>query len=480
MLNKKVGLTIFICDIVAVSAAFITSAYVARYLSVDIFHGAYINLYSAQSLVRVASYAPLSLCVLLSFYNRGHYSRRIPWWNQIRYILIVAMMALCVEGFIFFAIKYQFSRLWITLSWVNAFIFLLIARRIARYVANRLGTWAMPTIVIGNGDNLIETLYAVYSEKYTGYDTQEIIINDADFVLNANELPSEYKNIKQTRLINVESFLMKLKGHFVILAYDTYKDIDIESLLNILNQNGLNYAVVPPLKGMPLYGATPQYFFGYDIIFLHSMHKILSPTGRIMKRAIDIGGSLCAFLVGLPLLAIIAVLIKKDGGPIFYSQDRIGQNGKHFKLWKFRSMTVNADKILQNLLDTNPQLREDWEIRRKIENDPRITKIGNFLRKSSIDELPQIWNVLKGEMSLIGPRPILPDETVFFNADQLQTYYSVKPGITGLWQVSGRNNTTFKYRVYLDTWYVENWSFWYDIVIIFKTIGTLIGRRGAY
>jgi undecaprenyl-phosphate galactose phosphotransferase len=390
------------------------------------------------------------------------------------------MIVVCLEGFIFFAIKYQFSRLWITLAWVNAFVFLLIGRKIARSICDKMGLWAMPTLIIGNGSNLVETLYAVYSENYTGYDVREIIINDADFVLNGNELPSEYKNIKQTRVTDIEQFLKTVENQFIIVAYDTYKDIDIELLLRTLNQRNINYAVVPPLKGMPLYGAPPQYFFGYDIIFLHSRHKILSPVGRLMKRAVDIIGGGCVLLLGLPFFAIVAILIKKDGGPIFYSQDRIGQGGVHFKLWKFRSMAVNADKILQDVLDKNPQLREDWQIRRKIEHDPRITKIGNFIRKASIDELPQIINVLKGDMSLIGPRPILPDEVIFFNEEQLKTYCSVKPGITGLWQVSGRNNTTFKYRVYLDTWYVENWSFWYDIVIVFKTIGALLGRTGAY
>ncbi|HCD6741203.1 TPA: sugar transferase, partial [Klebsiella pneumoniae] len=157
----------------------------------------------------------------------------------------------------------------------------------------------------------------------------------------------------------------------------------------------------------------------------------------------------------------------------------IGKGGKSFKCLKFRSMVTNSKEVLEDLLSKDIQAKQEWEATFKLKNDPRITKIGHFLRRTSLDELPQLFNVLKGEMSLVGPRPIITAELERYN-DEVAYYLLSKPGMTGLWQVSGRSDVDYETRVYLDTWYVKNWSMWNDIAILFKTIGVVLKKDGAY
>ena len=165
----------------------------------------------------------------------------------------------------------------------------------------------------------------------------------------------------------------------------------------------------------------------------------------------------------LPLLLLVTILIKLDSpGPLFYGQQRLGQYGTPFVAWKFRTMVENADQVLENYLQANPVLRQQWDADHKLRYDPRVTTIGRLLRRTSLDELPQLWNVLRGEMSLVGPRPIVGDEIERY-AETYRLYTRVLPGLTGLWQVSGRNNISYPARVNLDAYYVRNWSVWLDI-----------------
>jgi len=197
------------------------------------------------------------------------------------------------------------------------------------------------------------------------------------------------------------------------------------------------------------------------------------------KQAVDRLGALVGLIMLAPALAIIALLVKRDGGPAFYGQPRIGQNGKTFKCWKFRSMVPNAGEVLKDLLANSPQARAEWERDFKLKNDPRVTKLGAILRKTSLDELPQLWNVLMGEMSLVGVRPVTQTELKNYG-EKIADYYAMLPGMTGLWQVSGRNDVSYAERVELDSQYVRGWSFWGDIGIIFKTVDVMLRKRGAY
>ncbi len=200
---------------------------------------------------------------------------------------------------------------------------------------------------------------------------------------------------------------------------------------------------------------------------------------NMLKRTVDCIGSLVLIIIFSPVLAIIALLIRRDGGSSIYKQERIGYGGKTFKCYKFRSMVMNSQQRLEEVLATDPKAREEWENDFKLKNDPRITAIGNFLRKTSLDELPQLFNVLQGDMSLVGPRPVVPDELPRYGA-LTQKYLSARPGMTGLWQVSGRNDVTYRERVSLDCYYIENWKLHTDFVLMLKTVTVIFHGKGAY
>lgn len=205
-----------------------------------------------------------------------------------------------------------------------------------------------------------------------------------------------------------------------------------------------------------------------------------SPFNAALKRAVDMLGSLVALVALSPILVLVALLVKVTSpGPIIFSHRRIGQGRRDIHLYKFRTMVVNADLVLKELLARDPAARAEWEANYKLRRDPRITPVGRFLRKVSLDELPQILNVLKGDISLVGPRPVVDGEIDKYTVWQ-ENRNSVRPGLTGLWQVSGRNDVDFEDRIKLDMYYIRNWSFWLDVRIVLKTLTVLVSKEGAY
>jgi Undecaprenyl-phosphate galactose phosphotransferase WbaP len=204
-----------------------------------------------------------------------------------------------------------------------------------------------------------------------------------------------------------------------------------------------------------------------------------APAKAFSKKFFDVILAIILIFFFAPLLLIISAIVKLDGGPAFFGHTRIGEDGKPFRCWKFRSMTVHADVVLAKLLATDAEARAEWAKDFKLRNDPRITRIGGFLRKSSLDELPQLFNVLKGEMSLVGPRPIVSAEVDRYGTAFVD-YVACRPGITGLWQVSGRNDVDYASRVALDKHYAQTWSFARDVNILFRTVIVVARRSGAY
>jgi exopolysaccharide production protein ExoY len=199
-----------------------------------------------------------------------------------------------------------------------------------------------------------------------------------------------------------------------------------------------------------------------------------------LKRGLDIGGALALLLLGLPVFALIALCVKADGGPALFAHERVGRGGRRFGCLKFRSMVTDADQRLAALLERDPVARAEWAARRKLKRDPRVTWIGRFLRASSLDELPQVFNVLRGEMSLVGPRPVQATELAVHYGAAAEHYASVRPGITGLWQVSGRSDTSYTARVALDVGYATRPSLRTDLKILLRTPAAVLLRRGAY
>ncbi|MEM9015189.1 MAG: sugar transferase [Pseudomonadota bacterium] len=202
------------------------------------------------------------------------------------------------------------------------------------------------------------------------------------------------------------------------------------------------------------------------------------PASAPEKRLLDIAIASGALVFFAPLLLVLFFLVRRDGGPAIFVQERVGKDGKLFPCYKFRSMVPDAETRLRDLLVCNEFFRKDWEANRKLKNDPRITKLGAFLRRKSLDELPQLLNVLRGEMSIVGPRPITPDETEKYGED-IKFYVRARPGLTGAWQVSGRNDVSYEERVVLDVQYTTSWTFVNDLLIILRTFNAVLKERGA-
>ncbi|MGB3878000.1 MAG: sugar transferase [Shinella zoogloeoides] len=214
--------------------------------------------------------------------------------------------------------------------------------------------------------------------------------------------------------------------------------------------------------------------------FFSSIAAGAPPVGGISKRSFDILVALAALVLLSPIFVLIMALVKySDGGRVFYGHRRIGYNGSTFRCLKFRTMAENGDALLQRYLDENPQAQEEWRETRKLQNDPRVTVVGSVLRKLSLDELPQLINILRGEMSIVGPRPVVEDELELYEASAVY-YLRSRPGLTGLWQVSGRNDVSYAARVAFDTHYVRNWSLTSDLVIVARTIPAVCLSRGSY
>ena len=267
----------------------------------------------------------------------------------------------------------------------------------------------------------------------------------------------------------------------VVVAMPSLESAKLTDLVNEVQRHVKRVLVVPELKGISLINTELYHLFMEELFLLKINNNLLLEGNQILKRAFDI----FAFLLLLPVLflmiVVIAVLIKLDSpGPVFFVQERLGRNGEIFRFIKFRSMYVDADNILREYLQKDSQAMEDWRKFKKLRGiDPRVTRVGRFLRKTSLDEIPQFLHVLKGEMSLVGPRPYLPRER-----EDMGSYATnillTRPGMTGLWQVSGRNELDFEHRLKLDAWYVINWSLWLDLVVLFKTVKVVLCREGAY
>ncbi len=198
-----------------------------------------------------------------------------------------------------------------------------------------------------------------------------------------------------------------------------------------------------------------------------------------VKRALDVVGAIVLAAVFSPLILAIMVLMRREGGSIIYKHRRIGRDGLTFECLKFRTMVSNADQLLRELLEGDPAIKAEWVRDHKLRRDPRVTRLGRFLRRTSLDELPQLWNVMRGEMSLVGPRPVVREELLRYGRN-VRAYLSAKPGITGLWQVKGRNDTDYRRRVVLDTYYVRNQNLLLDLYILLNTTRVVLGGSGAY
>lgn len=357
-------------------------------------------------------------------------------------------------------------------SWLFSIFAFPICRSIVRKLFQNSPWWGVPVVIFGAGKTGRMIADRLRKRPWLGY--RPVLFLDDDPACG-----DEYEGIPIVRGIDLgPRAAEECRIEAAIVAMPGVERTRLSFIVADYVSAFRHYTLIPDFLGVTNLWMSVKDFDG--VLGLHTSQSLLLPINHNVKRAIDLFASVVGGTLILPLIGIIALLIKLDSkGPVFYAHHRLGMNGKPFKAWKFRSMVTNSKEILDRLLETDSAARAEWERNFKLQNDPRVTRMGRFLRKSSLDELPQLWNVLKGEMSLVGPRPIIEKEVEKY-AHHYRLFASVKPGMSGLWQISGRSDTDYAERVALDILYIQSWSFWIDMYILFKTVGIAFGGKGAY
>ncbi|MEJ0063736.1 MAG: undecaprenyl-phosphate galactose phosphotransferase WbaP [Alphaproteobacteria bacterium] len=462
--NTRKALQFFILSdalavIVGVTLSWLATLVVNNYLGREVQ-----SMLEGELLSRTINVVAIGAGLILWFNHRSHYRTRMPFWTSTQQIFCGAGFCLLLDSFLQFAAKQDLSRLWLVGGWALTGGMIVALRIATRRILQSKGLWNVRTLVIGGGSVADDAKAAIQSEQL-GY---QIVGEVADL----DELREDAQG-SWTRLCNW------YKADFVLIALDGAELHAAEDAIANLTREHIPFAICPPLRGVPVLGMESQHFFNHDVMLLTRCNRLEEPLPRFIKRAFDIAVSGTALLALAPVFAVVALFIKRDGGPVFYSDRRVGTGGLSFGCLKFRSMVMNSNQVMKEHLANNPEAAKEWNEFQKLRNDPRVTAIGTFIRKTSIDELPQLINVLKGDMSLVGPRPMMIDQAEIYGPD-VSFYHQMQPGITGLWQVSGRNHVSFEKRVQFDRWYVSNWSLWHDIAILCKTPAVLLFRKGAY
>jgi len=412
------------------------------------------------------------------FYYEGLYTRRFSFWDEIR-ILLKAIFLSTIGIFTIVSlgkISDQISRTVIVLMGMTAVVLLPVTRMYLKKVLRRFGLLKRRVLVLGAGKTGRLIADALVREPNYGYEVIGFVDDD----------PAKFgKKIDGVKIHKgVDRAVNYIKGCHIedlFIAMPGAGKERLQGLINNLQHKVENILFVPDVFGIAVLGTSLQHFFREEAFAFEMKNNLSRPVNIFIKKVFDIllGMLILPFLV--VLLLLFAILIKVDSrGPVIFTQDRVGKKGKIFKCFKFRTMHVNAERMLPEFFRKNPYAEEEWVRYWKLKDDPRITRVGKFLRATSLDELPQIFNVLKGEMSLVGPRPVTQIEIDEYYREMAALCFSVPPGITGLWQVSGRNHESYDHRIALDSWYVRNWNLWLDIIILLKTIRIVIKQEGAY
>ena len=391
------------------------------------------------------SFYPLYIILILLFTYEGIYTYRYDFWHESRLILKgIIFSAIIVFAYLAMTKSIQdYSRFIIGFSFLFMAILLPLSKNMSKKMLHTLGLWQKKAKIYGNDPFLTDE---IYGNPYLGYIKPESGEEPSTVFVNSRE--SDLPTLK--KIISSE---IKTKEEVIFIPLMDDYDLTHSHIYDLSNTRTNLIIFQNRLKSR------------YRIVF---------------KNVSDFTLSLVIFPFLVPVMLMIAYKIKKSNPDekIFFKQKRLGKNGKPFTCYKFQTMYENGNELLEAYLKEHPEEIEYYETYHKYKNDPRITKAGHFLRRTSLDELPQIFNVFRGDMSFIGPRPYMLSEKEQIG-EEIETILSVKPGITGLWQVSGRSEVNFRSRVELDVWYIRNWNLWMDLVILIKTIKTVLFKDGA-
>ena len=431
-----------------------------------------IEIVSTERVIVFASF-------LLLLRQLGHYKDRIHYFFQLRSIFIASCLGIVSESVLRLYLGTPTSTSGVIIAWALVAVGVMSLRVVTAIFVCSRSTFLQPTIILSDGTLGRHARKAVGRKIRLGYRLAED--DEGGTKSDWNELAR--KAIEEKDDLALEGLkdcaARSAPNVLFLYAFDTFNEESVNRAVKCLEQLQRPFGFITCQTGIRLPSFKVFPFFGEDIILLLADHKDTPLISRFVKRVFDLVLAIVLTLVLSPILLAFSILITRDGGPVVFSHSRIGRGGEKFECFKFRSMVKDSDRKLEQYLEENEEARLEWQETHKLRMDPRITRLGNILRKSSLDELAQLYNILKGDMSFVGPRPIVEDEIEKYGFAFSQ-YCNVRPGITGLWQVSGRNNTTYEERVELDKWYVENQSLWLDLFILGKTIPIILLRRGAY
>ena len=392
------------------------------------------------------TFYPLYVILIAFFTYEGLYTFRYDFWHESRLVIkVIIFSAILVFAYLAMTKSIEnYSRLVIGISFIIMIILIPLAKNISKKALYTLKIWQKKADIYGNDPFLTAE---IYGNPYLGYvKPQKDEVFSTIFV---NSQGSDSQTLK-----NVLSSQIKQKHEVIFIPIMDDYDLTHSHIYELSNTR----------TNLIIY-----------------RNRLKSWYRRIIQQSFNYFLAILLLPILLPIIAILAILIKKESkGSIFFVHTRIGKNGKKIPTLKFRSMYSDAQERLATLLKEDEAIKKEWEKSFKLKGDPRITKLGAFLRKTSLDELPQIFNVLMGHMNFVGPRPVTQEELDKHYKDNTSYYFMVKPGITGLWQVSGRSDTDYDFRIKTDKWYVLNWSLWLDIVILIKTIKVVLKHDGAY
>ena len=393
------------------------------------------------------------LALLILIFKRLHTQRRL-FYEEAKEI-VEALLLTFIIIFSFYAMvraKPDYSRLLLGLSFINSLILVPFLRF---GVKKLLNGYIKEDILIIDGPESRKLFEFFKKEWYLAYNPVGIVNFD-----------------------EVKKWARKVPN--VVVSYIPFLE-EFEHEMTDLSTNFRRVFIMPTVTGVPFSNQIVHFSIRENIPLIETSSRLESRIDRTIKRTFDLVVSSILVILLLPVFLIIALLVKfTSRGPIIFKQKRVGKGGKEIYIYKFRTMYEDAEERLNELLEKDPEARKEWEKYFKLKNDPRVTPVGKFLRKYSLDELPQLFNVIEGTMSLVGPRPVKREELEKYYREYARFYMMVHPGITGLWQVSGRSNVGYENRVKLDTWYVLNWSLWLDLVILLKTPLVVLKKEGAY
>lgn len=435
----------------------------------------YFVTYNYLKMTPFMMYFVVPFFYLCGMFLKQTYMNRMQFWKVLERCFAAVFYGTAAIIVVLYFVKEagNTSRFFILLNGVFVFILVIFFRYVIKRILCHFDIFKIPILIIGGGKTaevLVKGIRDNYGEMY------KIIGILEDYERN--------KELKQYPVLggfrDAERIIKERAINNVVIAAPGLAQNDIISLVNRVQPLVHNLSIVPNLIAIPMSGIKAERFFNEKIMLLRLKNNLASPLNRWIKYSFDFICTLIGTIIISPLLLLIAAWIYFDSpGPVIFRHVRIGKNGRAFGCYKFRTMCMDADKKLTELLANDAAAKAEWERDFKLKDDPRVTKVGKFLRKTSLDELPQIFNVLKGEMSLVGPRPVVEAELEKYG-EYLDDYFMVRPGITGMWQVNGRSDTTYEDRVHMDSWYVRNWSIWIDIMLLWRTVRSVIKCEGAY